>query len=130
MRRIALLILVTTALIACKEEVNEVEEAGLSKLRIRNETPYLFDNVYVKIGESENNYGPVKPSETSFYKHFDRASYPFIKVSIQGQEQEFQIQPFEAPPVEMNDRSGIAHPLTCVIHVNEQTNELDLYFIE
>src|SRR5688500_6976128 len=113
MRKIALLIVVTTALIACKEEVNKVEEAGLHKLRIRNETPYLFDNVYVKIGEGENNYGPVKPNETSVYKNFDRASYPFIKVSMQGQEAEFQIQPIEAPPVEVNDRNTVSPPLTC-----------------
>jgi hypothetical protein len=130
MRKIALLILATTALIACKEEVNTMEEAGLSQLRIRNDTPYLVDNVYVKIGESEQNYGPVEPNEISVYKNFDRSPYPFIKVSIQGQETEFQILPIEGPPVVDNDRNLVSTPLTCVIHVNEQTSGLDLYFIE
>jgi hypothetical protein len=130
MRRIALLIVLTTALIACKEEVNNVEKVDLQSLRIRNETPYHLDNVYVKIGEDEHNYGPVMPDETSGYKDFDRASYPLIKVSMQGQETEFQIQPIETPPVGMRDLNTVSPPLTCVIHVNEQTNRLGLYFIE
>ena len=120
--------------LSCEEEkvdqIIKVEEDGLNKLRIRNETPYLFDNVYVKIGEDENNYSSVKPNETSAYMSFSRTSYPFIKVSMQGQETEFQIHPIETPPIEVDKGNTATTPLTLVININEQTNGLDLYFIE
>jgi uncharacterized protein YxeA len=124
MKKIVFLIVVSIAFIACKKE-----EASLSMLRIKNETPYQFDNVYVKIGESENNYGPLNPNETSGYKGYERTSYPYIKVSMEGEEVEFQIQPTEAPPVGEHDSNEVTPPSTCVIQVNEATNKLGLYFI-
>jgi len=104
------------------------------QLRVKNDTPFSFDNVSIEIWESEHDYGPLQPGEISEYNSFTNAGYsdyPYIIVTVDGTDFQLGVQPIEKNqnPV-LSDEVEIP-PLTCVITINEYANNaLDLHFEE
>jgi hypothetical protein len=65
----------------------EKNDAGPLLLRIRNNSPYHFDQVYVSTGSGSHQYGSLASTGTSEYKKFRYIyEYGYIKLTINGQE--------------------------------------------
>ena len=128
MKKFVFSTIVSITILACEKE----DEFQSHRLRVRNDTPFSLDNVYIKQGDSQHDYGPLQPDEISTYESFiigDFFSYPYIRISTGGKDFEFDIQPTEAPPTQVNQAEK--NPLTGVITVNEHANNaLSIYFIE
>ncbi|MEM9673675.1 MAG: hypothetical protein AAF992_13870 [Bacteroidota bacterium] len=131
-----LIISVSISIIACEkddESFLEEDEAQSYRLRVKNDTPLSFDNVFIKQVQSQHHYDPLQPNETSEYKVFtyvDSLGYPYIQVTIEGQDIEFNIQPIDDVSTTQTDHIKV-RPLTCVIWANEYANNaLDIYFVE
>ncbi|RDC66376.1 hypothetical protein [Adhaeribacter pallidiroseus] len=125
MRYALILAFLAITTLACKKE-----EFNKSTYRVKNNTPYTFTNVYIKVGTTENDYGRINSQETSTYKKFGSKDYPYIKISSEGKDYEFKILPFEAPPSGTKVSKRAAAPLTFVVDVNSTTNGLDYHFEE
>ncbi|MXV51104.1 hypothetical protein GS399_09000 [Pedobacter sp. HMF7647] len=86
------LALCTILFSACKKK-NEAPASGIN-IRIENKSSYQFDNVLVWAGDVKNNYGSIKPGQTSEYKIFNEAyRYAYVKLNVG--EKEFILQPID-----------------------------------
>ncbi|GEM_PF-2882288 len=136
MKKIVLLIIISLVIQSCEKEIDQTDNDDIHFyfLRIKNDTPFIFENVYAEHGASQHNFGSLQPDEISEYKNFElnkSGDYPLFKISTRDQDFELGIQPIDPPPNEVVTTHEKLPPLTCVITVNQfNNNNLGLYFIE
>ncbi|MDJ1483090.1 hypothetical protein QNI16_21505 [Cytophagaceae bacterium YF14B1] len=126
-RHILLLVVIGLTLFSCHRESDSIKTSVQNefKIRVKNQTPYQFENVLIRFGGNENTYGILEPAQISEYKIFTEVGFPYIKVSFGDKEQVFQIMQTEESPSNGTDTK--MKDQTCVIYLTE-FNTIDLYF--
>jgi len=114
MIKLFFILCIPVLLISCEE--NAAVDGVL--IKIRNNSPYVFQNVKVSTGGGIGDYGIVRPHRESGYEAFDFAyRYAFVSVTIAGKD--FTIQPIDYVGEEKLEEGRY----TYIIHVNENGDQ-------
>lgn len=86
------ILLISCMLFSCSGDENI--PPGDLLLRVKNVSPYKYENIVVNTGDGEKDFGFLDPSQTSAYQSFEIAyRYAYVKLSINGET--YIIQPID-----------------------------------
>lgn len=100
--------------------------AGEVQIRVRNNSIYTFENVYVDTGGGENEYGNISPDSTSYYNTFQFA-YRYAYISLQINGNNYVIQPIDYVGEKKIFNGQYTYELAVF---DTSTHQLSLTFIE